>query len=124
MYLFVAEVFIKNDPSKIGSYNKEYFSEAFNNSAFQEYFFGIFWFLAILFVVLLVFIIMKIKSERANKKQDIVLDQSYDVKGYIYICRACGYKYKTRDLSEKCERWCLKNKSCNLDIIKYGEAPR
>lgn len=35
-----------------------------------------------------------------------------------YLCRECGLKYKNRILAEKCEKWCKKHKSCNLEITK------
>ena len=29
-------------------------------------------------------------------------------------------KYYNEKTAKKCEEWCKKNKSCNLDIIKYA----
>jgi len=29
-------------------------------------------------------------------------------------------KYKTKALASKCEAWCTKNKSCNLEITKHA----
>jgi len=37
-----------------------------------------------------------------------------------YQCEACGLKYEEKDWAEKCEAWCRKNKSCNLEIIKHA----
>ncbi len=38
----------------------------------------------------------------------------------LYKCKECGFLYKEEELAEKCEKWCKKYKSCNLDIIKFG----
>ena len=40
--------------------------------------------------------------------------------GKLWVCEACGFKYKTKDLASKCEAWCTKNKSCNLEITKHA----
>jgi len=36
----------------------------------------------------------------------------------LFQCEACGLKYASREVGEKCEAWCTEHKSCNLDIIK------
>ena len=38
----------------------------------------------------------------------------------FYQCRECNFVYKKRIWANKCEKWCKKNKSCNLNIIKYS----
>lgn len=38
----------------------------------------------------------------------------------LYQCPECELRYKEREIAEKCEAWCKKNKSCNLDIIKHA----
>ena len=38
----------------------------------------------------------------------------------LSVCGSCGFKYKTKALANKCEAWCKKNKSCNLNITKYA----
>jgi hypothetical protein len=40
-------------------------------------------------------------------------------KGNLWICGESYMKYKNKDLARKCEKFCKKNKSCSLDIIKY-----
>ncbi len=35
-----------------------------------------------------------------------------------YECNECKMMYKDKNLAEKCEKWCKKHKSCNLEIIK------
>lgn len=35
-----------------------------------------------------------------------------------YQCGECKLIYKMKRLAERCEDWCEKNKSCNLEIIK------
>lgn len=38
----------------------------------------------------------------------------------LYQCPICGLKYKEKQWTEKCENWCLKYKSCNLEITKHS----
>mgnify|MGYP001565511410 len=38
----------------------------------------------------------------------------------VYTCSECKMKYHDEATAKKCEDWCKKNKSCNLDIIKYA----
>lgn len=39
----------------------------------------------------------------------------------LYQCGECGLKYADKAIAEKCEAWCRKHKSCNLEIIKHAE---
>ena len=41
-------------------------------------------------------------------------------KANIYICDACGFKYKDKEIADMCEKWCKEHKSCNLAIAKYA----
>jgi len=38
----------------------------------------------------------------------------------VYECEECKLRYKNRKYAKKCENWCKKYKSCNLDITKYA----
>lgn len=38
----------------------------------------------------------------------------------LYACEACGMKYEDPEWAEKCNDWCKKNKSCNLEIIEHA----
>ena len=38
----------------------------------------------------------------------------------VYKCMKCGWLYKDEDLAKKCEKWCKKHKSCNLDIAQHA----
>jgi len=40
-----------------------------------------------------------------------------------YQCEACGFFYKEREIAQKCQDFCNKYKSCNLEIIKYAVKP-
>jgi len=40
-----------------------------------------------------------------------------------YVCEACGYRYKARELAEQCQSWCTKHHSCNLEIVAQGTPP-
>ena len=37
-----------------------------------------------------------------------------------YQCEDCKLIYKDKKWAEKCEKWCIKNKSCNLEITKHA----
>ncbi|MBI3305276.1 hypothetical protein HYZ80_03075 [Candidatus Parcubacteria bacterium] len=41
----------------------------------------------------------------------------------LFACEACGFRYPTEDLAQRCEAWCREHRSCNLEIIKYGLPP-
>ena len=36
----------------------------------------------------------------------------------LYLCEECNMYYSDKSWAEKCETWCKKYKSCNIDIIK------
>jgi hypothetical protein len=41
--------------------------------------------------------------------------------GKIYFkCEACDMNYETRELAQKCEDFCEKNKACSTEIIKHA----
>lgn len=37
-----------------------------------------------------------------------------------FVCEECGFSYAERVLAEKCQDWCKKHSSCNLEIIKHA----
>ena len=37
-----------------------------------------------------------------------------------FICELCNMAYNSKELAQKCEDWCRKYKSCNLEIIKHA----
>jgi predicted RNA-binding Zn-ribbon protein involved in translation (DUF1610 family) len=37
-----------------------------------------------------------------------------------YTCPECGLSYIKKDLAKKCEAWCKKYNSCNLEITKHA----
>lgn len=39
---------------------------------------------------------------------------------HFYKCPECGLPYEEKEWAEKCEAWCKKHKSCNLEITKYA----
>ena len=41
-------------------------------------------------------------------------------KSTLYKCPECGFEYKEKQWAEKCEAWCSKYKSCNLEITKHA----
>jgi len=38
----------------------------------------------------------------------------------LYQCEECGFKYVEKEWAEKCEDWCKKHKSCNLEITEHA----
>ena len=53
------------------------------------------------------------------KNSHTMKDQN--IQNNLYTCPMGGLKYKDESWSKKCESWCTKHKSCNLDIIKCAE---
>ena len=37
-----------------------------------------------------------------------------------YECNECGLTYKDKNTAKKCQEWCKKYKSCNLNITKHA----
>tara|TARA_Y100000294_G_C8568649_1_gene341840 strand:- start:932 stop:1090 length:159 start_codon:yes stop_codon:yes gene_type:complete len=37
-----------------------------------------------------------------------------------HVCEACDMTYKEEEIAKKCEDWCNKNHSCNIEIIKHA----
>ena len=38
----------------------------------------------------------------------------------FYVCEECSLRYRDKETAERCEAWCRKHGSCNLEIIKYA----
>ena len=36
-----------------------------------------------------------------------------------YMCDDCKLLYKEKEWADKCEEWCLRTKSCNIEITKH-----
>lgn len=41
----------------------------------------------------------------------------------LYQCDVCGYKYEEKEWADKCEAWCNRHSSCNLEITANGIPP-
>lgn len=41
-------------------------------------------------------------------------------KSNYFKCKECGLFYKKKIWSKKCEEWCSKYKTCNLEITKHA----
>jgi len=37
-----------------------------------------------------------------------------------YICKECNFVYKEKILAQKCEEYCKKHHSCNLEITEHA----
>jgi len=35
-----------------------------------------------------------------------------------YQCEECGFRYRDEETAKRCEAWCKKYHSCNLEIIQ------
>jgi hypothetical protein len=38
----------------------------------------------------------------------------------IYFCTECGMAYAENKWAKKCEKWCLKHHTCNIEIVKHA----
>jgi len=38
----------------------------------------------------------------------------------VYKCEKCGWLYREIGIAEKCQEWCEKHKSCNLEFQKHA----
>jgi len=38
----------------------------------------------------------------------------------LFICEDCKLAYKEETWATKCEKWCKKHKTCNLEITKHS----
>lgn len=41
-------------------------------------------------------------------------------KSKFYQCEDCKLPYLDRYYAQKCEEWCKKNKTCNIEITKHS----
>jgi hypothetical protein len=48
-----------------------------------------------------------VKEVRLNKRR-------------VYECEDCKLIYPDKKWAEKCERWCMKNHTCNISITKHN----
>lgn len=40
--------------------------------------------------------------------------------GKVYVCERCGFAYKEKTWTEKCEEYCVKHNACSLEIINHA----
>ncbi len=40
--------------------------------------------------------------------------------GDFHLCEECMLLYREQSWAEKCEEWCRKRKSCNIEITKHA----
>ncbi|MEK6827792.1 MAG: hypothetical protein AABX78_00425 [Nanoarchaeota archaeon] len=41
-------------------------------------------------------------------------------KGKYYVCEECNFAYNDKATAMKCEDWCKKFHSCNVEITKHA----
>lgn len=37
-----------------------------------------------------------------------------------FICEECGFAYLEKEWATKCQKWCSKYHSCNIEITKHA----
>lgn len=98
------------------------------NFGWSGMFFG--WLFMVLFwiiVVLAIIALIKYVTEDRNNKNNtnkIIKNEESNNFGKTYVCAECEYEYKEKDWALKCQKWCAEHKSCNIEIIKHGIAPK
>ena len=40
-----------------------------------------------------------------------------EIKNNVFQCEECKLLYAEKEMAEKCQDWCSKHKSCNIEII-------
>lgn len=38
----------------------------------------------------------------------------------VFQCRICGLHYTEKALADRCQEWCSKHDSCNLEIARHS----
>lgn len=38
----------------------------------------------------------------------------------LWVCEACSFAYKKKEVAKKCEAFCNKHHQCSLEIIRYA----
>ncbi len=38
-----------------------------------------------------------------------------------YKCEECGFHYNDRKWAERCQKWCIRHKSCNIEITAHSK---
>ena len=39
----------------------------------------------------------------------------------VFVCTECGFHYVNKEWAEKCEAWCKKYHSCNIEITSHAK---
>ena len=79
--------------------------------SFLHSFASLFWLLLLIFLILSIIYLFKKIFEKDKEIQK------------VYVCPECFFEYNSLELMKKCQNFCKKYKSCNLEIIKHGKAP-
>lgn len=59
-------------------------------------------------------------NQTIAKSKEKILMVREDKKNKSYYCEECNFKYKEKKFAQKCEEWCKKYKSCNIEITKHA----
>jgi hypothetical protein len=91
--------------NSIGSFQEEQIYEVAGNMGWLLVFVkGVFWVIVIFLVIVAAIALNQLAPAKKKK---------------IFTCPRCGYSYKEKEWAKKCESWCTKHKSCNLEINKH-----
>jgi len=91
--------------NSIGSFQEEQIYEVAGNMGWLLVFVkGVFWAIVIFLVIVAAIALNQIAPAKKRK---------------IFTCSRCGYSYKEREWAKKCEAWCTKYKTCNLEINEH-----
>ena len=71
----------------------------------------------LIWLVFLLCLLMHIFMMRGHKHDEFCNHKTDD---RLYKCPECGLEYKEKEWAEKCEAWCKKYQSCNLEITEHA----
>ncbi|MEK6983333.1 MAG: hypothetical protein AABX33_02070 [Nanoarchaeota archaeon] len=49
-----------------------------------------------------------------------MVKQINETQAMYYICEECNFAYNEKEITKKCENWCRKHHSCNIEITKHA----
>lgn len=73
-----------------------------------------------IWLIILLCLLMHIFMMRKHGHDNSCKHKTSDKSDILYKCEECGFEYKEKEWAEKCQDWCKKHKSCNLELIKHS----
>jgi hypothetical protein len=59
---------------------------------------------------------MLFKRKRESEERRIMVKKTKD----LFQCQECRMLFREKAWAEKCEAWCAKHHTCNIEIIKHA----